>query len=593
MVAPFNTIFFTLSTFLILAVVQPAYAETLSARVQPVVVNINEEVTLTISLDSENSDIPDLSVLKKIFRIKKQTNSLSVSQESGGTSIRKNWIITLLPLKTGKLTIPPIAVGTKLTLPITVNVRGNGNVNKAVKLSKTQQKEVDGLNKDVFVDIETDRQKTYVEGQLILTQKIYHAVPLASANLSPPSIKDDAAVIVPLAKETPYFWHVKGRRYHVIERSFALFPKRSGTMYVKEAKFTGIIKEKTAVKAVNQHGDNKQPGRLKQQKSIKATTPSLSFEVKPQPANSKSTRWLPAKNITLYANWQTALDSLEMGEPISLQLGIIADGLRAEQLPDIKLEIPAGVKTYYEQPKLDNTLTVTGVTGTWSQKVTLIPVRLGNIHISSLKLNWWNVTTDRLETAVLTEKVLQVKAGLGNNSSKKEMLLSSDNTETSVGSELVSDNKEKVSTTWLSFYQKKQWFLLLSFLLVAGLLFLKFRNNTSDNQGDSASREDHRQFILDSLKFACLENNPKKVQQLLPQWANRIAKIRPATLKGIEVANQGYMRHEMKELNRALYSKSPSNWKGVSLWDAIKKYPYQEQVLVKKQGNKLQDMYPK
>ncbi len=590
---------FTLSVLLILTAFQYASAAPATVRVNPAVIAMDETVTLTISLDSESLESPDLSVLKDSFQILKKTHSSSIHRDENGiTLIRKNWVLTLLPKKKGSVTIPSITIGNEKTAPLHLRVTDKKSSDKTKEQS---------LREDVYVEVETDIQQAYVQGQVVLTQKIYHTIPLENATLSPPVIENNAAEVISLPQEEPYYWRVKGKRYHVIERSYALFPKHSGTLHIEKADFSGQIKNPKKEDSLAPFslltGSTETTGLTQ---VVNTTTAKMSLTVKSQAESYTGEHWLPAKNITLYSNWSQPLDNLQIGQPVTLQLGIIADGLRAEQLPDIKLEIPQDVKTYVEQADLKNNFTLTGITGVWSQKITLIPAQTKKIQIPEFQLSWWNVITEQQETAILKEQVLSVgvvrvkdnkgeKAG-GLSSESKEMTMTASHSDASGAADDNTDQTNestlKVSMLWLP--------LLLLFSLL-GYLVYRYRRKAAatlpafpvKTQKKKMNTADKQQFILDSLKMACLENNPEKVQQLLPQWAKAVAEIKPATLEGIGKASHGYMQHEIEQLSRALYAKSAPNWKGVSLWDAVKKYPYPNELLQRQNGRgRLKKMYP-
>ncbi len=591
MVTPLKSTIRTYVLWALLAAsaLQSVFATPAMVRVNPAVIAMDETVTLTISLDSVTLDSPDLSVLKDSFQVLKKTNASSLHSEKGVTLIRKNWVLTLLPKKKGSLIIPSIKIGNESTAPIRLRVTDKivSNPSDKTEVKSTKPRKVDGDDdtdnkgsgngKNVFVEVETDIQqgdvKGYVQGQVVLTQKIYHMIPLKNATLSPPVIKNNAAEIIPLPQEAPYYWRVKGKRYHVIERSYALFPKYSGTLEIEKADFSGQAESPKEESNLAAFGLSTGSTKIY---DVKASAPMLSLDINAQAESYSGEYWLPAKNITLYRNWSQSLDNLQIGQPVTVQLGIIADGLRAEQLPDIKMEIPQDVKAYFQPVELNNTLTLAGVTGVWSQKITLIPSKAKQIDIPQFQLSWWNTITEQQETGRLEEQTLWVGDSISNE--KEEEGRHSD-----------SKPKQRSESTGFG-----KILLLFLFLSLSGYLFYRFRIRkapaTQLSKETKNNKEDEKQFLLDALKFACLENDPQKVHQLLPQWAKEIAGIKPSTLEGIGKANQGYMQHEIEQLSRALYAKSAPNWKGVGLWDVINKYSYSD--VIQEKSVRLKKMYP-
>ena len=569
-----------------------AAAGAVSASVSPAIVDKGKTVTLTLSLDSASLATPDLSVLEKDFQILKKTNSSSIHQVNGDTLIQKNWVIVLLPRKQGKLHIPVIKIGYERTPPLTVIVQ------------EPPQQAPETVDKnDIFIKVEADIQETYVQGQIVITQKIFHAIPLKKANLSLPvlqpldkhkqenyqgkakgrnALREILADIIPLTQTQPYYLRINGKRYHVIERSYALFPRHSGNYQLQSATLTGETSASTNNELLDLLSG---AGRSKK---VKVRAPVLTLKVKPQQTDRPHEPWLPAKNITLYAKRLNPHQPLEAGKPVSFQLGIIADGLRAEQLPDIKLTLAKDIKIYTEPASLDNTITLFGVTGVWNQKITLIPQHAGDLVIPEFHLPWWNVTTDHREVATLPHQRLSIAKNLavetigqGGTGETKTTTLTAQET----------DDSQSTGSDESSF--SKGWIVLALLLALFGYLFYRKKNIKNNSQTPDLEKIDGSD-ITEKLHQACLDNNAKEAAKLLPLWAEHVAGIYPATMEEIAHAEQGVLQQEISVLSQVLYGKNASPWQGSELWQAIQKYPVtsKEPVQSDSEGVHLQEMYP-
>jgi len=638
-----------------------ALAAPASVWVTPAVVAVDETVTLTIAQDSFSLDMPDLTALKENFRILKQSNSSSITSIKGATVIKKRWVLVLLPLKTGKLMIPAIQIGNERTPPLSVKVTDDSDSNNArvdagiesdtdsnsdnnAESSSKENSEKDAgednqgnkadgdstptsaeistdhsIDQPIIIRVEIDQQPHYVQGQVLLSQKIFHAIPLKTAHLTPPKVKDNAADIVQLSQIEPYYWNIDGKRYHVIERNYALFPKHSGTLTIEKVEFTGETKRQPRTSRKedpfglrnNTSTLAPKPSQKLSQKlsTIKAGTilnasaKAITITILQQESTFTAKNWLPAKNMTVYRKWSKPLDTLKQGDTVVMKTSIIADGLRAEQLPEIFLQIPKDLKSYPEQAELTNTITHSGVTGIWSQKVTFVPSQPGEFTLPELKIPWWNITTEREELAKLRKEVLVV----GEIHTKSSSTTSTEQQpvgehldirlDDSIDSKL--DNKSSIN-----------WgYLLFPVLLFFGYLLFRKKNKRLPKKSTHKTVKAHKrtqkntqhraqkdtknsQHLLDELKHACLGNSPQAVEPLLLQWAKQVALIRPSTLEGISNANNGYLRFEVERLSQSLYARSQTNWKGLSLWDAIKKYPYPENTNLRKKEYRLKEMYP-
>ena len=64
--------------------------------------------------------------------------------------------------------------------------------------------------------------------------------------------------------------------------------------------------------------------------------------------------WLPARNVSLQATLESLSLEAHVGDPITVDLKLQADGLTAAQLPDLSalLKLPSGLKAYPDQPNL-------------------------------------------------------------------------------------------------------------------------------------------------------------------------------------------------------------------------------------------------
>lgn len=626
-----------------------ASAGSVTARITPAVVEQGQAVTLMISVDSNSLATPDLSVLNKDFKIVKKTNSSSIHQVNGTTLIKKNWVIRLLPLKQGKLRIPVIKVGYDRTPPLTLTVKpkvtrlviedtaGTGSDNATSTISskddkqnkKAQEAVLDKPDKtgdekrgdDLFIKVEADISETYVQGQIVITQKIFHAIPLKEANLSVPelepvtevqqdkpasqaAVKDEhvkdehkgrgrntlatlIADVIPLSQSAPYYWYFNGRRYHVIERSYALFPKHSGHYRLRAATLTGVTTSASKTQMTGAQTGRKSGSTDSREvtRKVVAHAPTLSLTVRPQRTTAENEAWLPAKNITLYAKRLNPEQVATQGEPLDFQIGMIADGLRAEQLPDIKLELPANVKTYAEPAILDNTITLLGVTGVWSQKVTLIPQFAGNVIIPEFRLPWWNVTTDHREVATLPEKVLVITAKSKTNANGNNELKGAGEKgaveKANAGAQPLANGQRgqrqsSAATSALSILVrwKNAWLVALLALLAASAGFLLYRYMYSNKRfADNTFKKEQEGEILDKLKQACETNNAQQVARLLPLWAAEIGGIYPPTLEAIAQAENALLEDEIAALSQALYGRDTNTWQGSQLWEKLKKYP--------------------
>lgn len=588
----------------------PLLAAKVSVWVHPAVVKPDETLTLTVSVEGMMRDQPDFSVLEKDFQLLRRSNSSSVDMQRGTTVIKRHWNVVLLPRKMGQTRIPAIQVGNQSTTPLTIEVSNKPAV-------------VNTPNERIFIEIEATPQQPYVNAQVLLAQRLYYAVPLDKAKLSAPVIKDNAAEVVELSTRPTYQRQIAGRRYQVIERNYALFPKKSGAITIEPAEFNGLVPAENTLTSFSHFNLY-----TRQQQAEHIISKPLTLMVKPQAIGFNAPHWLPASNVTLYGKWSiTAGSEVQIGDPIELEMGVVSSGLRPAAIPDVSVDLPRSMKMYTEKPTFDFTTAHSGLSGIRKQKLTFMvtqsPIKKGLIQIPNIRLAWWNTLTEQQEEAVLAGISFKV-ANIKTASTLPE-------TDNNAPQEQVQDATPQSMTypLWLgivsvvvlllmllSFYQHysrrtkrmaspNKPLPPLSTRLSATQLTTpdgsdwdgRFNNNvfTKDNDHKIMNNQPNgvtdKERLTAAVQFACASGKPNKAQQALQQWAEEVADIKPATLSVIATINADFAQ-QIAYLSQALYAKKVVQWQGEGLWQAVKQYQA-NLVVPSSKPNGLQDLYPK
>ncbi len=567
----------------------------ISVWVHPAVVSPNEILTLTVSAEGAINDKPDFSVLEKDFQVLRHNNNSSVDMKRGSTLIKRNWMVTLLPRAMGKTIIPAIKVGHYTTAPLTIEV------SKKPAVVHTRKERI-------FIEIEATPQQPYVNSQVLLAQRLYYAVPLDQAKLSEPVIKNNRAEIIPLSSRPAYKREIGGRSYHVIERTYALFPKQSGEITIEPAEFHGLVPDEQRVKSFSTFNLYS-----RSQHAEHIISKPLTLSIKARAASFNGNDWLPASNVTLFGKWSIPSGSeVQVGDSISLEVGVVSSGLRAASIPDFIFDLPDGIKTYVEKPTFDFTTAHSGLSGIRKQKITFMithsPVKGDVAHLPRLRLAWWNTLTDQQEEAVLAGVTLKV-SGLVDSVSVSNFPSNS-----------VSFPKKQTGF----FADYPWWLVLLSLALFVFILFsfyqqyrLRWKKTTQTTQATQkkqlievsikqpyqyqsrqerlVKKEVNTTHILLEIQVACEDANPVQAQQALQQWAAKVVGIKPAILSTIATINPAFSR-EIASLSQALYAKQEAQWHGQGLWLAVQHYQAEYQAFtagIVGKNSVLQDLYPK
>lgn len=394
-----RTIFFGIVSALLLSVISaPTWAHTVPASVDRESINETDTVHLNIDITDQSGKRPDLTPLTKDFDIIDTAQSNQVQIINGRTRSKNSWTITLAPKHAGTLTIPALDVG--------------GNHTEAINLrvEKASTSSASGKTQDIMIEASVDNTAPYVQGQVILTLKIYHSVPLREASLSKIEMPD--VVMERLGDDTTYNTQRDQRRYEVIERRFALFPQRSGTLTIPAITLTGKIPDKRTQSRTSVDNFFGDPfGMLQTLLSVRSKTDEISLNVQTKPNNASTSVWLPASNVTLTETWQPSPPSLRIGVPVTRSLSLKVDGVPGSQLPNFSLADDSAVKIYPDQPVTSNQISPAGVVGTLQQKIAFIGARPGKYELPPIDIPWWNVNTKRMEIAKLPGRTLDIAVG--------------------------------------------------------------------------------------------------------------------------------------------------------------------------------------
>lgn len=520
---------------------------TLQASVDRTRLEAGETLELTLeSQDVTQFGKPDLRALEGDFEVRGTRQLNSLHSLDGETRASTRWIITLLPRRSGSLSIPALQLGQSHSQPIELQVQ-----------------QVDSQRPDVasqvFIEATLDTQAVYVQAQAVLTLRIYHSVALYDdSSLSPLQLEN--AKVDPLGESRTYEKDINGVRHGVIETRYAIYPQHSGPLEVPPLKFTA-----TAADSGEQPASTARAGRQVQVSSL-----PLRLEVKPIPASYPADRpWLPARNLTLEEHWSPDPDSqgTQIGDSLTRNITLRVEGLSSTQLPPLPATEAVGLRRYPDQPLLRNEISERGMVANREEREALVPTHSGELALPALEVTWWNTREDHLEHSSLPARTLNVQ---DNPALSAETPVG----DTSAGSTLL----------W-------PWQLATLTLALTTLLgfTLWWRARSQPAVLRAAQSGPSPRTLLDDLKRACQANDPQATRQALDAWARQ----QPQTLAEM-AARFVPLSDALDGLNGALYSESGQYWHGDELWRAIGDIPPAEQVLAPaSEAGSLPPLYPK
>ncbi len=353
--------------------------------------HMGETITLNVEVDSAISAQPDFSALGQDFKVLSTQSSHQFSLVNGSSSSKTVWAVGLEPLHAGHLAIPPLPVGNQQTnaLDLTVVAAPAGAQGK--------------VGDDVFLDVSAEPDAPYVQQQVRYAVKLYYAFNLTNGDLGEP--KADGFVTQRLGSDSNYIAEVGGRRYHVVERHYALTPERSGELVVPALEFRGSAMSGSDPTGFFSRGRN-----------VSARSDAITLNVRPQPADFSGTSWLPAASLILQDQSPPPTE-VHVGEPITRTIRLQAKGLGYEQLPEITLTSVAGAEAYPDKEQTRTRDDGTWLVGERVRKFAFVPGLPGMLTIPGLSVKWWDTTEDRARTTALPAQTVNVLPAVGATSS--------------------------------------------------------------------------------------------------------------------------------------------------------------------------------
>lgn len=543
---------------MLLLLAAPLWAATITVTSDRNPVAMGESFRLVFEADGAVDDDPDFKPLEQAFEIRQQSQGTTMQIVNGKVTQSRQWTVVLMPKRAGRLEVPKISFGKDQSEPLVITVNEPAAATAAAN------------NSALFIEVSSepaaDSKRIYVQSQVIYKARLFRAVNVANARLSEPVISDADAVIEKLGDDREFETTRNGRRYVVLERSYAIFPQQRGTVTIAPLTFEGQLVNRT--RGMFDMFDQSGPIR-------RITSEAITLDVQPIPAGVVPQQWLPAREVRLVEEWPAGVDltqSVVAGEPLTWTLTLIADGLTAAQLPTITPEMPTGVKAYPDQARQMIDKKQDRVIGVRQEKIALIPTAAGEYLLPAIEVPWWNTQTGQQAVARLPARTLTVSAA---PSTGVAPVPSASVAEVSVGeNQLV---LTQPSPSQARFWQWVSGLLALGWLLTA-VAWLMVRNKREPQMGgavEAATTQPALSAAKKALQAACHRNDAPAAKVALLAWAAaRWPEARPGSLADLAQRVSETLRGEVEALNRQLYShrseKNEAGWNGQPLWAAFK-----------------------
>lgn len=383
----------------VLASAVNARAATLAASVDRNTLSIQETFTLSLRYSGQTRANPDFSPLQRDFEILNTQQNNQMQIVNGQMNSYTDWRIALAPKKSGSFTIPPLTIEDATSQPVTITV-------------EAQNRAPQSGSQSVFVELETDKDTAYVQEQIVVTIRLFTAVPLSNIELQPLTLTD--AVVTSL-DEKQYQTNLNGRAHAVVETRYAIFPQTSGKLEIPSLYYnvtTGSAQRDIWGQMYGNRSSN----------LLRLRTEEQTLDIKTIPAAFSGKAWLPAASVKLSEHWSADLQHLKIGEPITRTITVTAEGLTAGQIAPIIQAPVEGLTFYPDQAQSEDQNTTRGILAKRVETLAIVPNRGGTFTLPAVELEWWDTVNKVTRTATLPETKVIVEDNIALQSSSSGSL---------------------------------------------------------------------------------------------------------------------------------------------------------------------------
>ncbi|HTA64644.1 MAG TPA: hypothetical protein VK753_03990, partial [Xanthomonadaceae bacterium] len=248
----------------------------------------------------------------------------------------------------------------------------------------------------VFIESSIAPEKPYVGQATIYTLRLYYGVALLDAALDVPN--GDNGDLRQVGTDERSSVVVQGHRYDVLERHYLLQPEHSGSLHISAPVFQG----RTLPDLNSVFDDSLGDGGLR------ALGKAIDVQVRPRPAQAGDP-WLPAQSVQLTVDPLPSM--LRAGEPFSVVVHEVGEGVSASQLPEISLPAIAGAQVYPEPSSTIERARAGSLQAERTRRFAIVVDHAGRLHLPDLTLPWWDLGNDRAALARVALPQLQVQPG--------------------------------------------------------------------------------------------------------------------------------------------------------------------------------------
>ncbi|MBE0567597.1 MAG: protein BatD, partial [Krumholzibacteria bacterium] len=255
-----------------------------------------------------------------------------------------------------------------------------------------------GAGSDIFVTLEVDKPQAWLGEQIILTFRYWWRVqPWNNPSYTPP--RTEGFWREDLGPERALREVREGRVYSVTEIRYALFPTRAGKLVIEPAELA--FPEDVFDRFFNSRRRSQGPRILRSER--------LTVDVRPlpQPAPPEFSG-LVANDLQLTA--RVAPDTVAAGEPVELELQLVADGF-LKGFAGLKVPPPEAARMHAAAESFAVGLRGERLQGSLGVEKVLVPERAGTLTIPPTSVTWFDAGRGRYVTSTTPVHRVHVEPG--------------------------------------------------------------------------------------------------------------------------------------------------------------------------------------
>ena len=378
------------------------------AKVSKNSLGLNERLRIDFNMNADGDNFNPPNFEASGFRVVGgPSQSVSQSWINGKSSFNKSYSYILMPTQKGSLTIKQASIEINgqiyKTSPIKINVTN------AVQLPKDpNESPAISADDNLYLVADISNSNPFVNEPITVVYKLYFSYNIGITNwqeLSKPKYNDFWSQNIDIKQLVAQDGMFKGERYrYVVLRKTVLYPQKSGKLEIEPLSLD--IDCQVPTNRRNFWGQV-----LMTEDSKRVSAGSKVINVKPLPESGKPEDFSGAVGKFDF-QVTPSKTVLKNGESLDLNVKVVGTGnLKLFNLP--KPVMPSALEMYEPEHNENVSTPLSGMTGSISDKYTIIPQSKGNYQIKPMSFTYFDLGTKSYKTISSKEILINVLNGPG------------------------------------------------------------------------------------------------------------------------------------------------------------------------------------